>query len=221
MIAPYTDEWYKARLGKVTASRANIVMAKGRGKDNEYGKQFYEYAKELAVQKLFGIEYDQVETYAMQQGLELEPQVRDWYANEYSVKVTEPGFITHKNPYYNEIGCTPDGLVEGVILLEIKCPQVKAHTDYLLNGIPDPYYFQIQFQLMVMDKRLADFVSFNMELPEPYNVYVERVHRNDTACDILLSRSKQLLNERDKIIEEFRSTHKLTKPNKSKPGFAQ
>jgi len=206
MIQPYTEQWYNARRGKVTASRAKDVMVKGRGKDQLYGKVFYEYANELALEKMLGISYDDITTFAMEYGIETEPQVRMAYAEMNNVAVTEPGFITH--PDNKEIGCTPDGAVYRDGIIEIKCPQVKAHWSHLRDGVPEHYRLQIQFQLMVTRAKWCDFISYNEQFPDQYQFYTERIEPDTTLMQNMFIRCLELIAVRDAVIENFKNKFK-------------
>ena len=71
-------------------------------------------------------------------------------------------------------GASPDGLVGEIGGLEIKCPTMAVHVDYLLRGeLPTTYLQQVQGSLLVSDRQWWDFVSYYPGL-KPLIIRVER-----------------------------------------------
>jgi hypothetical protein len=193
-----TTQLSPERKGRITASRAMDVMAKGRGQ--MFGKTALGYAQELALERL-GVELHDFTSLAMQQGLDREPDARQIYINSRQVHVKPPGFIKHKD--YDFIGCTPDGVIEGGGLLEIKCPEHKAHFDYLLNGITDKYYYQVQFQMMVTSAEWCDFMTFNPDFPTKLIAKVWRIRTDIDYQAELLERCIELNKIVNEILEKL------------------
>ena len=193
----------KNHYGKVTASRAIDVMSEGRRKDELFGQTFFTYAKELAMNRL-GVFDDDYTSQAMEWGIENEPFVRDTYANKFKVIIDNPEFIISE--FDNRIGATPDGIIrwiEGNIqsIIEIKCPQVKAHWDNILTGIPKNYYLQVQFQLMVTGASWCDFISWNPEFPDELQFYRQRIEPDKELIEKMRERAIILANVVDLIVE--------------------
>jgi len=182
------------RTGRITASRAFDVMAKGKG-NHLFGTMALTYANELANERL-GVEEDGFTNFAMQWGIEHEHYAREIYEDSRNVIVAQPGFIKH--PKYDFIGCTPDGVV-GSNLLEIKCPQPKAHLDYLRNGIPPKYFAQVQFQMMVCGSEWCDFMTFNPKFPDRLKAKVYRIPADKDFQADLLDRCIEL----DKLVTQI------------------
>jgi len=142
------NEIYPQRTGLITASKAFDVMAKGKGNDL-FGQMAKTYAEDLARMRL-GVLPDEFETFAMTWGIEHEYEAREIYERSRGVVVNQPGFIVH--PDYDFIGCTPDGMIGNVPdintpgLIEIKCPQQKAHFEYLRKGIPQNTSHRFNFK---------------------------------------------------------------------------
>jgi putative phage-type endonuclease len=181
------NELYPERAGCITASKAFDVMAKGRGNDL-FGAMAKTYAHDIALERL-GVIQDNFTTFAMQQGIDREPDAREIYEQSRGVKCELRGFVTH--PEYPFIGCTPDGEpLNG--LLEIKCPQPKAHIDYLLHGIPPKYYAQVQHQMLVTGKKWCDFMTFNPDFPDKLKAKVYRIGADKDFQTDLLDRCIQL-----------------------------
>jgi hypothetical protein len=63
-------------------------------------------------------------------------------------------------------GCSPDGLIGDVGLVEIKCPTAAVHVSYLLDGgLPADYFQQVMGQLLITGREWCDFFSFYPGLP--------------------------------------------------------
>jgi len=162
------------RPGRITASRALDMMTKGRGKDKEFGETALTYAKELALKRI-GFEPDDIKTWQMEWGNEWEPHAFEVYTQSRG-EVLPSQFVT----YEDYAGASPDGFVGTDGLLEIKCPQWKAHVDHLLNGPARGYVYQMQFQMFVTGRKWCDFFSFHPHFPDHIKGKVIRVERDET-----------------------------------------
>lgn len=167
-----TEEWYQARLGKVTASKVAAVLAK---KDSATRA---DYLTDLVLERLTGKQQEFYTNEAMQWGTDTEPQARMAYEAESGNLVDELGFIDH--PTIANFGCSPDGVIGEDGLIEIKCPNSKTHLSTLLSKkAPTKYIPQMQTQMAVMNRQWCDFVSFDPRLPEELQLFVVRVNRDD------------------------------------------
>ena len=181
------------RPGRVTASRAADFMTKGRGKGVEFGLTALTYAKELAMAQL-GHQYEDLKTWQMEWGNEWEGEARKVYENSRG-KTKDSCFIV----FGDFAGATPDAFVGKDGLLEIKCPQEKTHTDYLFEGAPKQYIYQMQFQLMVTGRKWVDFMTFHPYFPDGLKAKVFRIERDQDLIDTFIERLKPF----NAIIEEF------------------
>lgn len=167
-----TEDWYKARLGKVTASRVASVLAK---KDSATRA---DYLTDLVLERLTGNPTEMFVSSAMQWGTDTEPQARMAYEAHTNNLVDEVGFIDH--PTIANFGCSPDGMVGQQGLIEIKCMSSKNAIETLIAGkAPTKYIPQMQTQMAVMNRQWCDFVSFDPRLPEDLQLFVIRVNRDD------------------------------------------
>ena len=140
-----TEEWFQARLGKVTASRIAELMAKT--KTGDYGASRENYIVQLALERLTQKPTEFYANAAMQWGTDQEPNARAAYEVKTGNMVEEVGFIEH--PRIPNSGASPDGFVDGLWgMIEIKCPETKTMVEFLLNRkIADKYYKQMQWQM--------------------------------------------------------------------------
>ena len=83
-----TDDWFKARLAKVTASKMNDVLAKIKSGEAAMRKN---YKMQLATERLTGKQTDFYMNQAMQDGIDREDTARQIYEIVRDIKV-EPSF---------------------------------------------------------------------------------------------------------------------------------
>ena len=177
-----TEEWFAARLGKITASRVKDVMARTKSGPAATRKN---YMMELLCQRLTGQREESFTNAAMARGTELEPIARSAYEILTDETVTEVGFGLH--PGFDYIGASPDGLVGDSGMLEIKCPNTASHIACIQSGKHDSRYtLQMQCQMACFGREWCDFASFDDRLPEELQLFVVRVARDDELIGEML-----------------------------------
>lgn len=185
-----TDDWFAARLGKVTASRVADVIAKTK---TGYAASRDNYMADLIVERLTGQKASSFSNAAMEWGTATEPQARDAYSATTGSLVEEVGFIQH--PTIGNAGASPDGVV-GVGLVEIKCPNTATHLEYILEGKPPSKYItQMQWQMACTGAEWCDFVSYDPRLPEHLQLLVVRIPKDTGYIQILEEEVKTFLME--------------------------
>lgn len=186
-----SDEWLRARLGKVTASRVADVVAKTK---SGYSASRAKYAGELIVERLTGVPAERFTNSSMIWGTETEPQARAAYEYNRATKVDLVGFVPH--PTIADSGASPDGLIGTNGLLEIKCPESHTHIENLIGKkVPERYITQIQWQLGTTGREYCDFVSFDPRMPEAMQFFCVRVHRVPEIIEELEKEVVTFLNE--------------------------
>ena len=186
-----TDEWFAARLGKVTASKVSDVVAKTK---SGYGASRATYMSQLLVERLTGNPTEFYANAAMQWGTDTEPQARAAYEFITNNSVVEEGFISH--PTIEMSGASPDALVGDDGMLEIKCPNTSTHVQTLLDEkIPKKYVDQMQWQMACAEREWCDFVSFDPRLPEGNDFFCTRLKRDDKRIADLESDVTDFLDE--------------------------
>jgi putative phage-type endonuclease len=199
MIEQGTDEWFAARIGKVTASRVADVIAKTK---TGYSSSRDNYMAQLICERLTNQKADGFTNAAMQWGTETEPLARLSYEVAQNVLVDEVGFIPH--PRILMAGASPDGLVGDNGLLEIKCPNTATHIDTLLSEtVPGKYNTQMQFQMACTDREWCDFVSFDNRLPAELQLFVKRVPRDNVFIRLIEGEIVQFIAELDDKINKL------------------
>lgn len=199
----HTDEWFAARVGKATASKIADVMAKTK---SGYSASRANYAAQLITERLTGRPTEGFSNAAMAWGTETEPQARAAYAWESGNAVVECGFFDH--PRIAMSGASPDGLIGDEGLLEIKCPNSATHIATLRGETIDGKYIkQMQWQLACTGRLWCDFVSFDPRLPEPMQLFVQRVARDGAMISEMETEVSSFLQEVDDAVRELESKY--------------
>ena len=194
------DDWYAARCGKATASRFKDAMATL--KNGQPAQAAKDYLTELVVERLTGQPVQKFTTAAMNWGTEQEAAARAAYEARTGIEVEETGFVAHDTLY---AGCSPDGLVDWDGLIEIKCPyNTGVHIETLLNGMSADHMPQIQGQMWITGRQWCDFVSYDPRMPEPLQLYVQRIPRDAAFVADLESRITSFLSEVGSKVEALR-----------------
>jgi putative phage-type endonuclease len=198
-----SNEWFTARLGKVTASRVADVIAKTK---TGYSASRDNYMAQLICERLTGQKGESFTNPAMQHGVDTEPLARSAYENARSLLVKEVGFINH--PRIEMSGASPDGLVADDGLVEIKCPNTATHIDTLLSGkVPTKYITQMQWQMLCCQRKWCDFVSFDNRLPEHLQLFVQEVEFDPEYCAMLEKEVTQFLAELDSKVAKLKEKY--------------
>lgn len=199
MMDQRTDEWFQARLGKVTASRVADVMAKTK---TGYSASRDNYMAQLIVERMTGKPSESFSNAAMEWGTEQEPFARAAYEAKFGALVEEVGFIQH--PSIEMAGASPDGIV-GNGMVEIKCPNTATMIDILLEDkISDRYVKQMQWQMACAGKEWCDFVAFDPRLSDEMRLYVARIERNQRLIDEMEEQVRVFLAEVDRKVTLLR-----------------
>ena len=192
-----TDDWFTARLGKVTASRISDVVAKTKsGVSASRGN----YMAQLIVERMTNKPTESYSNSAMQWGTDTEPLARAAYEMATYTMVEEVGFVQH--PDDEMCGASPDGLVGEDGLIEIKCPNTATHIETLITGeIDNKYILQMQWQMACTGRQWCDFVSFDPRMPESLQLKIIRVDRLQSLISALEAQVKQFLDETQEKID--------------------
>lgn len=195
-----SQEWFAARLGKVTASKINDVMAKLKSGGEAAGRK--NYRAQLVVERLTGQQTECYVNGAMQWGTDHEPDARASYEFITGNTVQEIGFVDH--PEIPMSGASPDGLIGEDGLIEIKCPNTATHLDYLLNGkAPADHLNQMQWQMECTGRKWCDFVSYDPRMPIDLQLFTVRVERDEVKTAGIVEEVKVLIAEVEETIEKL------------------
>lgn len=195
-IVQGSEEWFAARLGKVTASRVADIIAKTK---TGYSTSRTNYAAQLVAERLTGVVQESYTNAAMQWGTDQEPDARVAYEFLTSSNVAEVGFVIH--PTITMSGASPDGLVGKDGLVEIKCPNTATHIETLLGAaVPAKYEAQMRWQLACTGRKWCDFVSYDPRLPEDMQIFIQRMDRDDAKIAALEDEVRSFLFEVEQTV---------------------
>lgn len=159
-----SEEWYSLRAGIPTASEfSSLVTSTG-----EVSKTLPRYAKTLAAEKFSGKTLETWEGNAWtERGKELEAEALRLYEFTRDCVVEPVGFVTTDD---GRAGCSPDGLVGGDGLVEVKCLKAENHIEAIMyhrkNGRCEPGYVQQpQGQMWICERKWCDLIFFHPVLP--------------------------------------------------------
>lgn len=194
MMKQRTPEWMDARVGRITGSRFADVMARP-------GTEAYEgLVRDLAWERFTGRPLPTYQSPAMQRGVELESEARDWLAFERGEHIRQVGFLTH--PDFSFVGCSPDGLIDPDMGVEIKCPLHRAYMEVVrTREVPARYRWQVQGSLWVSGRRAWLFCAYH---PELGGVVVD-VERDEQAIKQLQERCIQANIEIEEWVKQLRA----------------
>lgn len=198
-----SEEWFKARLGKVTASKLSDVMATTKSGESAYRRT---YRHQLVTERLTGKQTEIYINQAMQHGIDTEDEARDFYIFKYA-DVEEVGFIDH--PTIDMAGASPDGLVGDDGLIEIKCRQPQNHTETLISHqIPSRYKLQMYWQMACTGRKWCDYVSYCPSFPESLKMVVIRLQWDDEQIKLLEESVTKFLTEVEDTVDFIKENNK-------------
>ncbi|MFN8994070.1 MAG: lambda exonuclease family protein [Pseudomonadota bacterium] len=186
-------EWHALRAGIPTASEFDKILSP----TGKKSAQAEGYANRLLAELIVG---GSVETWEgnvwTERGKELEQEAADFYEMSKGVTLKKVGFITDNE---RTMGASPDRLIEGGGLLEIKCPSPHVHVAYLLKGEVDQgYNSQLQGQMLVTGEAWVDIVSYHPQMPP----VIMRVKRDESYIKSL----REALDEFTATIEKKKAS---------------
>ena len=172
-----SQQWFEARLGVITGSRAKQVFAKNN----------LPFIDELIAERMTGTIPESFTSDAMKHGILFEPEAIRVYEETTKNKVEEIGFCVHEK--YPFIAVSPDGLVkvdgkyQGAV--EVKCPSSKKHIEYIRIGrVPAEYKAQVLHYFVVVDDlQWLDFVTYDPRM-KSHKINIHRVHRDEIQEEV-------------------------------------
>ncbi len=179
-----SPEWFAARLGRVTGSKAVCVMM------GEKTAGRADYMLQLALERITGTPEEAGYVSAeMQRGVDKEPLAR-MRAEADGEFIRETGFISHNTLM---IGASLDGDSDDFARIwEFKAPKSTTHVKYLRSDgglLLQEYQYQVTHNLYVCGAQHAVIGSFDDRMP----IGLEWVQRAATAADLPLAEYEKAL----------------------------
>lgn len=189
-----SEAWFDLRVGRITASKFSDLMA------GESTKTYKDLIYNTAGEIIAGTKEESYSNAIMERGVELEPEARLLYEEVCSVMVDQVGFVTHDEIHPEYIGVSPDGMIDGGGLIEIKCPIMKTHIGYLdADKLPTIYKWQVQGQLLVTGEPFCDFMSYYPGI----RPLIVRVEPDKEMHEQLLERIEITVKQIKEIVNRF------------------
>lgn len=202
-VAQRSAEWFAARCGRVTSSRANAMLSEPtKGKPGLRGQ----LKQAMAIEQLFGVPQDTgtgFKSRSMQTGEELEPEALAYYEAVTGRALRRTGFLSCTDLM---AGASLDADFQNCTgIVECKCPDLHTHIGYLKSQtIPTDYMRQITHQLYVSGAAWCDFMSYHPSLPEKGRLVVLRVLREHVDLKAYELALKLFLREVEREREQLR-----------------
>ena len=196
-----SPEWFAARLGRLTGSRASDMLATLKSGGEAAGRR--NLRVQLVLERVTGKSQENgYQSAAMTQGIEREVDACALYEALTGDVLTPTGFVAHTELL---AGCSLDGHVgdfEG--LIEVKSPIAATHLEYLTTDvIPGDYLKQIQHNLWITGAGWCDWLSFNPDFPAPLRAKLVRVERDNAAIKAYELLARVFLREVDTEVEHL------------------
>ena len=157
-----SPEWFKIRIGKVTASRLEDWLGVSK-RDGTPLKARLDYERELLFERTFNTTFERFVSGAMQEGMDYEDFARRQYE-----KITG-NTVNIVGAWYNDYFCaSPDGDViekgkkKPGGLLEIKWLKDTEFTNVLAEGPQEKYWKQMQGGMWASGRKWCDFAAGNL-----------------------------------------------------------
>jgi hypothetical protein len=171
-----SPEWFVARLGRLTGSRAKDVLATIKTGEAAARRDL---RVQLVCERLTKtVQEDGYCSPEMQRGITCEPLAFAAYEALTGQMAIRTGFLSHN---LHMAGCSLDGHIDGFVgILELKCPKSATHLKYLRAGtVPADYLPQITHNLWVTGAAWCDFLSFDDRFPAHLQTSLVRVDAKD------------------------------------------
>lgn len=176
-----SEAWHDARRGVLTASTIGRLVTASTIKPAS-NPQSRSVTLQLVAERITGNTDPTYASAEMERGTWDEPIARKVY-NDNIAPVTECGFMTNDS-HGVTLGYSPDGLVDGNGLIEIKSRDQKTHLDTILNEkIPIGNMAQLQCGLIVSERAWIDYVSFCSGMP----LWTKRVYRDPVWWEAIIA----------------------------------
>ena len=192
-----SEEWHKARLGKVTSSRFKDCLNSGKG----FTQTNLSYIYELVAENLTG-ESKQISGRPLDHGNEWEAYAREYIELARGVKIDEVGFI----PWDEDarIGGSPDGVIGIETVIELKCPYNSGvHCKTLISGeMPAEHMAQVQGNMWITGADNAIFGSFDPRIDDRNNLVIIDVPRDADYILNLIEKVAAVADEVERLTEQ-------------------
>lgn len=198
-----TPEWFAARLGRVTGSKAKAIYVQP-NRDGSEKAERRDYRMQLCLERLTGrIEEPSFVNDDMKRGIELEPAALAAYEALTGQVVTRVGFLQHETIM---AGCSPDGLVGSAGVLELKAPRPANHFAYLeAKTLPAEHKAQCVHACWITGAKWVDLLSYCPAMPPKLQTFLVRYERDEKEMAAHALVVSQFLREVDATVSRIQA----------------
>jgi putative phage-type endonuclease len=185
-IEQQSEAWHDIRCGRVTGTRFSDLCA------GETTDTYKKLVTNIVCEIITGRAEETYSNATMEAGIENEPLARIAYVDATGIDITEAGFVIpdEDHKYHDWVGISPDGLETADGGIEVKCPFMRTHMNYIkANKLPTEYRHQVQGQLYVTGRKWWDFVSY----VEGMKLFIVRVEPDIEMFKIFETRLDKLI----------------------------
>lgn len=190
-----SEDWFKARLGRFTASNiVSLMGVKGLGKTGET------YIREKAIDTFLDYREETYTNEDMQRGIDQEDRARELFSIENFLEVEEATFF----PYGLHAGASPDGLIGKEEVLEIKCPKRNNFFKVKLDNYIDPKYMaQMQMQMLCTNSKKCYYYNYFLDEKGVEHTHTIEVLRDEKYIEKLKTRLEEAIILKETILKQL------------------
>lgn len=201
-----TEEWRRARAGRLTGSRAVDMLSTVKGKPNTEAAGRRNVRTQYVLERITGVPQESNFVSAdMRWGTEHEQEALALYEAVTGCLVRRLGFLQHTDLM---AGVSPDAVIgdfDG--LVECKAPKSATHMGYLLSGkVPYDYLCQIRHGLWLTGATYCEFISYDPRFPESLRLFMSRVEASTLDLPAYDREVRTFLKE---VEDEQAAVHRL------------
>lgn len=197
MIEQRSQEWLNERVGFITGSRLNDVLAK---KDSVTRKN---YLLQIAIERINKRPAEPMFINdAMQRGIDKEDEAIICFEATKGIFTEKCGFIKSKDiPWF---GASPDRLIGKDAILECKVPNTITHMNYIIDDkLPAKYKAQVYGQMLVTERDRGYFMSWDDRTVDGMELFVVEFKKDNEYMDKLIEEIVLFNKEADELVEKF------------------
>jgi putative phage-type endonuclease len=197
MIEQRSQEWLDERVGFITGSRLNDVLAK---KETAARKN---YLLQLAIERINKKPAEPMFINdAMQRGIDKEDEAVICFEVNQGVFTEKCSFIKSKD--IPRFGASPDRLIGNDAILECKVPNTLTHMNYIIdNKLPTKYKAQVYGQMLVTERDRGYFMSWDDRTVEGMELFVVEFKKDNEYMDNLVKEITLFNKEVEELVEQF------------------
>lgn len=202
-----TEEWFKQRIGHLTASMAKDVIRYQKGGITlQTDAKITNVKYRILAEQLTGQATEDHFTADARRRMQWGTEHEEYAVNAYEIKtgsiVLMSGFVKHPSIAY--LGASPDGLVNNDGLIEIKCPETTTHLQRIeADCVPEEIKPQMLLQLIVTGRKWCDFVDYDPRLPQKLQLFIKRFEPTEEELTTALHYFQIFLQEIERAKTEL------------------